>query len=67
MPTNEPEEIVKAGNRLVCPICNNTTFMASKAQLNTKFLSFLGLDGLDKSANVYTCSNCGYLYWFAEV
>ncbi len=63
---SEPDTLVKEGKQLTCPICNNTTFVARKVLLNTKGLTFFGLDWLNKNAEVYTCSNCGYLYWFAE-
>ena len=67
MAKNNPEQVIKNGKQLICPICSNNTFAVRKVQLNTKGLTFMGLDWLNKNADVYTCSNCGYLYWFAEM
>ena len=61
-----PECVVKNGKQLICPVCSNNSFVAQKVQLNTKGLTFLGLDWLNENADVYICSSCGYLYWFAE-
>jgi len=36
-------------------------------QLNTSFLTFLGLDWLNAEADVFVCRSCGRLEWFLDV
>lgn len=49
---------------LECKHCRHTTFVMRKSQLNTALLTFLNLDWLNASAEVYVCTRCGYLHWF---
>lgn len=57
----------EAGGILVsCRQCSATRFVKSKAQLNTKERTILGLDFFDKSANTLRCKKCGCIYWFGK-
>lgn len=52
------------GKPLACGHCGNDVFLARIVQLNTRLATFLGLDWLNESADVFVCSKCGQLYWF---
>lgn len=60
----EGEAYTQAGRAITCSHCGNNRFWTREAQLNTAGLSFLDLDFLNKSAEVYVCTNCGHLEWF---
>jgi len=52
------------GIQIRCHICENEHLDKRKVQLNTKGMTFFGLDWANKSADVLTCQECGYLHWF---
>jgi hypothetical protein len=57
----------EAGGKLIsCDHCGSTRFDKSKAQLNTKDMTILRLDFLDKSAKTLHCKKCGSAYWFVK-
>jgi hypothetical protein len=51
---------------LKCKHCGNGDFVHRTAQLNTAFLEFFDLGWLNKAADVYACTHCGFLHWFLE-
>lgn len=55
-----------AGAPLVCPHCECTHFNRDQVLLNTRGMSFLGLDWANGGADVYICKNCGHIDWFAQ-
>lgn len=54
------------GKTLKCSHCGGEDFKKSEAQLNTTFLTFLDLDWLNRTANVFICHACGKLEWFLQ-
>ncbi|NPV91991.1 MAG: hypothetical protein HPY50_14590 [Firmicutes bacterium] len=52
------------GHQLTCPVCQGTLFWTRKSMLNTRGLTFLGMDWANKAADNYVCDNCGYMMWF---
>ncbi len=54
------------GHPLKCGHCGCASFSHSRAQLNTAGMTFLNLDWLNKSADIFTCSECGHLEWFID-
>jgi predicted RNA-binding Zn-ribbon protein involved in translation (DUF1610 family) len=60
----EEDETGTGGKDLRCHNCGGVEFMHRTAQLNTPFLTFLSLDWLNASADVFVCDQCGYLHWF---
>ena len=57
---------VIAGTPLVCSHCGYEHFDRDQVLLNTRGMSFLGLDWANGSADVYLCKNCGHIEWFVE-
>ncbi|MEQ8766160.1 MAG: DNA-binding protein [Planctomycetota bacterium] len=57
---------VVAGRQVVCPHCGHDEFEASKSQLNTAGMSFLGLDWANKSAHILICTACSRIEWFGQ-
>ncbi len=60
----EPLEVDVNGIKMQCTICKNHMFTQTRVQLNTKMLTMLNLDWLNKSATCFTCTQCGHLMWF---
>jgi len=61
-PEPGPYEI---NNKLLsCHNCQNETFWARTAQLNTATATFFNLDWANKSATCLVCSECFYIHWF---
>jgi hypothetical protein len=54
------------GVRLSCKHCGGEAFTHRQGQLNTAAMSFLNLDWLNRSADIYVCDGCGFLHWFLE-
>ena len=54
------------GVELVCKHCGGSRFNHRQSQLNTAGLTFLNLDFLNASADVYVCDDCGFLHWFLD-
>jgi len=61
---NTPQNYSTKGREVLCPHCSSDKFLKSSALLNTKGMSFLGLDWANKSAVTLICTNCGYIQWF---
>ena len=62
MPDSEPVTI--NGKPVQCAHCNNAEFLTRNALLNTRLMTYLNLDWLNKSARVHVCAACGHLEWF---
>jgi len=60
----QSEKVFIKGNKLICPVCNHDQFWSRNTLLNTRGLTFLDWDWVNKNAQNYVCSNCGYMYWF---
>ena len=54
------------GHKLSCGHCRGEAFSYRTALLNTTGMTMLNLDWLNKSADVFTCSDCGHLEWFVD-
>jgi predicted nucleic-acid-binding Zn-ribbon protein len=52
------------GTPVICLHCRNDLFHKSSALLNTRGMTFLGLDWLNESAITLICDRCGYIHWF---
>lgn len=60
----ESAQFVIMDKPLKCNHCDTGRFGVRRAQLNTAFASFMGIDFLNESAHVFTCASCGHLHWF---
>ncbi len=52
------------GVEISCLQCNNPYFHKGKALLNTRGMTFFGLDWLDGGAVILICTGCGFIHWF---
>ncbi len=52
------------GKQVVCNLCENDHFHKGSALLNTRGMTFFGLDWLNESAVTLICNGCGYIHWF---
>ena len=55
------------GRELSCSHCSGTIFSERSALLNTRGMTWLGFDWLNEGAQVFACTRCGHLEWFASV
>ena len=55
-----------AGRPMTCRECTHDTFYTRRTLLNTRGLTFLGWDVLNKDAANYICARCGHLTWYVE-
>jgi len=54
------------GTPLTCPHCGGDTFEGRPVQLNTRVLTFLKLDWMNRTATALACQRCGMIQWFAR-
>ncbi len=50
--------------QVTCVHCKHDKFEYSNALLNSRGMSFLGLDWLNDSASTLMCKRCGFIHWF---
>jgi predicted RNA-binding Zn-ribbon protein involved in translation (DUF1610 family) len=60
------EPITVRGKPLICPHCGNGRFERREAHLNTPLMTFLGMDWLNRTAEVFVCTACGRIEWFLD-
>lgn len=54
-----------AGELLTCVVCKRgTEFARREVNMNTKGMTFFGLDWLNKSGDGAVCMTCGYVHVF---
>ncbi|MDR2956825.1 MAG: DNA-binding protein [Coriobacteriales bacterium] len=58
------EEYEVNGIKVTCLHCKSTLFSEHEAQLNTRGLTFLGLDWFNKAGFALVCESCGKIEWF---
>ncbi|WP_205600685.1 zinc ribbon domain-containing protein [Gracilibacillus sp. YIM 98692] len=51
--------------QVTCIHCKHAKFGLGQAQLNTRGLTFMGLDWLNESVHTLICKRCGYIHWFS--
>ena len=65
MMNKENSEKIYINNvKLKCKHCDHDRFYSGQYLLNTVGLTLLGIDWLNRTADVFICSQCGFLHWF---
>jgi len=64
---SDGEKVVIKGRALECYHCGSHHFDRREAQLHTAGMTFLKLEWLNKTAEVFVCVQCGRLEWFLGV
>jgi hypothetical protein len=49
---------------LSCLICSGVSFTQREVQMNTSGMTFMGLDGWNRSADGAICARCGFVHTF---
>ena len=62
----QPGQFELEGIKVKCLHCDHDEFAKSSAQLNSRGLTFVGLDWADKSASTLACTKCGRIQWFLK-
>ena len=55
-----------AGIQVRCPHCSGLEFEESSALLDSRGMTFLGLDWAGQGASILVCLACGHIDWFLE-
>jgi len=55
-----------SGKSLQCPHCEHDRFWTRSTLMNTKGVTFFGLEWTNKEATNYVCDQCGHVLWFLE-
>lgn len=50
---------------LACAVCGNQSFRSAEMMLNTRGMTFFGLDAFNSTAVCRICNRCGFIHWFA--
>lgn len=61
-----PGRYRSVGKDITCGHCGGEEFAEGSAQLNTRALTFMDLDWMNKSATTLACRNCGRIMWFVK-
>lgn len=59
-------EVMLGNQALTCLVCRNQRFRERTSLLNSRGGELFGVAWADKSATNFICTNCGYVFWFAE-
>ncbi|MDJ0916170.1 MAG: hypothetical protein QNJ05_00300 [Woeseiaceae bacterium] len=59
-----PKPVMIEGKPLHCLICEHDRFYRRRIQLNTRGLTFLKLDWLNRTGQGVVCERCGYVHTF---
>ena len=62
---SEQRRFEAGGTPILCPHCRNDRFGGRDILLNTRGLTFLKLDWLNRSATALVCAKCGHVQLFA--
>lgn len=62
---SEASRFAAGGKPVACPHCRGDRFEAHEVLLNTRGLTFLRLDWLNRSATALICGECGLVQLFA--
>ena len=62
-----PQKVSIENRPVSCCHCGHDEFYYRETLLNTRGMTFLDLQWLNKAAQSYICAQCGYIMWFAEV
>lgn len=64
-PVKEHKQVLVAGRLLTCVVCGSgQEFARREVSLNTKGMSFMGLDWMNRSGDGAVCTTCGYVHVF---
>ncbi len=50
-----------------CSHCGCDRFFERSALLDSRGMSFVGIDWASKNATVLVCAHCGHVEWFSEI
>ena len=54
------------GKALSCAHCGHDRFWTRGTLMNTRGITFFGLDWANKEADNYVCDQCGHVMWFLQ-
>jgi len=52
------------GKKLECPLCRNDKFWQRETLMNTRGMTYIGIDWMNREAENHICGRCGYIFWF---
>jgi DNA-directed RNA polymerase subunit RPC12/RpoP len=54
------------GRAMRCPICGHEFFWERKVLLNSRAMTFFGLDWANRESRAMVCDDCGHILFFAQ-
>jgi DNA-directed RNA polymerase subunit RPC12/RpoP len=59
-------QLIVKGRSIRCPLCNHDQFWEKKVLLNSRGMTFFGLDWANKESQAMVCDDCGHVLFFAR-
>jgi hypothetical protein len=56
-----------AGKNRTCPVCGHDKFWTRKTLLNTRGMTWMGLDWANAEATNFVCAKCSHILWFLSI
>lgn len=65
IPEGNPEPFEVNDAPLACLVCAGGMFWSKRLLMNTRGLTYMGGDWLNRDALAVVCSRCAFVHWFA--
>ncbi len=62
----ETAQLIVKGKAVRCPMCNHEWFWEKKVLLNSRGMTFIGLDWANRESRAMVCDDCGHVLFFAR-
>jgi DNA-directed RNA polymerase subunit RPC12/RpoP len=62
----ETAQLIVKGRSVRCPMCNHEWFWEKKVLLNSRGMTFIGLDWANRESRAMVCDDCGHVLFFAR-
>lgn len=62
----ETAQLMVKGRAVRCPLCNHEWFWERKVLLNSRGMTFFGLDWANREARAMVCDDCGHILLFSR-
>lgn len=62
----ETAQLMVKGRATRCPLCGHEWFWERKVLLNSRGMTFFGLDWANRESRALVCDDCGHILFFAR-
>jgi DNA-directed RNA polymerase subunit RPC12/RpoP len=64
--TRETAQLMVKGRAVRCPMCGHEWFWERRVLLNSRGMTFFGLDWANRESRGMVCDDCGHVLFFAR-